>query len=61
MTDNDKNMRTLVLCFVLAILALIPLRFAEIGNQMASVSTTQVLGETTEQSEIILPNGELSN
>jgi hypothetical protein len=61
MTDHDKNMRTLVLCFVLAILALIPLRFAEIGNQITDASTTQVLGETIQQDEVILPNGELSD
>jgi len=62
MTNHDKNVRTLVLCFVLAVLALIPLRFAEVGNEITNISTSQVLGETVLQEEVIvLPNGELSN
>ena len=60
MTNHDKNMRTLVLCFVLAIMALVPLKFAEINNSISSVSTTQVLGETIEQKEVVLPNSEVN-
>lgn len=61
MTDFDRNIRTLILCFVIAIVALVPLRLIEIGNTFTS-SSTQVLGETIEQNdnEIILPNAEIS-
>lgn len=59
MTDFDRNMRTLVLCFVLAIVALVPLRLVEIGNT-TTASSTQVLGETVNQeSEVVLPNAEI--
>lgn len=57
MTDHDRNMRTLVVCFVILVLALIPLRFVEIGNNM-NASTTQVLGEETVQ--VVLPNAEIN-
>ncbi|HPT66187.1 MAG TPA: hypothetical protein PK257_02665 [Candidatus Woesebacteria bacterium] len=61
MTDHDRNMRTLVLCFVLAIMALIPLRVIEYSQDVSEVSSTQVLGETVQQQlEIVLPNGELN-
>ena len=59
MTDNDRNTRTLVICFVLAVMSLISLRFVEVGN-ITSASNSQVLGETTTQTkEVILPNAEL--
>jgi hypothetical protein len=62
MTDHDRNMRTLVLCFVLAIMALIPLKFVELGNQISSISNSQVLGETVvNQDEVVLPNGNLDS
>lgn len=67
MTDHDRNMRTLIVCFVLAMVALIPLRIVEIGN-MAS-SEVKVLGETVNEEtvpvvesnevEVVLPNAEL--
>jgi hypothetical protein len=62
MTENDRNMRTLVLCFVLAVLALIPLRFVEFRQGMIDVSNNvQVLGETIQQEDVvILPNAEIS-
>ena len=61
MTDHDRNMRTLVLCFVLAIMALLPLRMMEFKQSVASVSTSEVLGETiVEEEEVVLPNGELN-
>jgi len=61
MTDHDRNMRTLVLCFVLAVMALIPLRMVEFSQNVADMSSTQVLGETVqEESEVVLPNGELT-
>lgn len=62
MTDHDKNIRTLVLCFVLAVMALIPLRIVEFSQNVEEISSVQVLGETVEQEneEVILPNGELT-
>jgi len=59
MTDHDRDMRTLVLCFVLAIMALLPLRIVEFGQNMVDVSSTQVLGETIQQEEVVLPNAEI--
>jgi hypothetical protein len=46
MTDQDRNMRTLIVCYVLAIVALIPLRIVEIGNWTGG--EVKVLGETEE-------------
>ncbi|OGL52352.1 hypothetical protein A3K55_02375 [Candidatus Shapirobacteria bacterium RBG_13_44_7] len=48
MTDTDRNSRTLILCFVVAIMVLIPLRFVEAGQSVGVGSTTQVLGEVEE-------------
>ena len=61
MTDFDRNIRTLILCFVIAIVALVPLRFVEIGNNISNISNTQVLGEETvsQESEIVLPNADI--
>lgn len=47
MTENDRNTRTLIVCFVIALMVMIPLRFVEVGNIM-DVQNQQVLGETTE-------------
>jgi hypothetical protein len=55
MTNNDRNVRTLIVCFILLILALVPLRLVELG-QMGDRSI-QVLGEQT--TGIILPNAEV--
>jgi len=67
MTDHDRNMRTLIVCFVLAMVALIPLRIVEIGNMVGS--EVKVLGETVNEEtvpvvesnevEVVLPNAEL--
>jgi hypothetical protein len=59
MTNHDRNIRTLVVCFVLLILALVPLRFAE-KKQMMNDRTVQVLGEQTTDNGVILPNAEIS-
>lgn len=56
MTDNDKNIRTLIVCFVLAILALIPLKIVEF--KQIQDKNVQVLGEQTTE-EIQLPNAEI--
>lgn len=47
--DTNRNVRTLIVSFVIAIMALIPLRFMELGEsalQMPAISQTQVLGES---------------
>jgi len=46
MTDHDRNMRTLIVCFVLAMGVLVPLRFLAVG-QIAN-QDVKVLGETEE-------------
>ncbi len=50
-TDGDRNVRTLIVSFVIAIMALIPLRFYEIaqdsGVTSMNQSSVQVLGATT--------------
>jgi len=55
MTKRDRNVRTLIVCFVLLILALVPLRFVEIRQNRPE---TQVLGEQVE-GDIQLPNAEI--
>lgn len=59
MIDFDRNIRTLVICFVLTVFSLTALRFVEIGQNMTTASGTQVLGETVQKREVILPNGEV--
>jgi len=51
MTNTDRNIRTIVVCFVLAIMALIPLKIVQ-SNQIKGDS--QVLGDTVET--VVLPN-----
>jgi len=46
MTDHDRNMRTLIVCFVLAMVALVPLRMVEVRNIVGG--EVRVLGETEE-------------
>ena len=67
MTNIDKNIRTLIVCFVLAMLALVPLRM--MGN--GQVTESKVLGESQEYYDegmgevietdegVVLPNAEL--
>jgi len=45
MTDNDRNTRTLVVCFVLALAVLVPLRVME-GGSVVVERQAEVLGET---------------
>jgi len=59
MTDFDRNIRTLVTCFVLAVVSLAVLRFVEIGQSLPMVSGSQVLGETVQNDGVVLPNAEL--
>jgi len=53
MKNIDRNTRTLIICFVVAIFGLVPLRFYEVGNQIG-YSGSAVLGE-----QISLPESEL--
>jgi len=46
MNNFDRNTRTLIVSFLIAIFALIPLRFVEVGTQQSLMSQTSVLGET---------------
>jgi len=59
MTDFDRNIRTLVTCFVLAVVSLAVLRFVEIGQSLPMVSGSQVLGETVQNDGVVLPNAEV--
>jgi len=54
MTDLDRNTRTLIVCFSVALLALIPLRFVEAGQQAVRMGQNQVLGESAEV-QIVVP------
>jgi len=47
--DINRNTRTLIVSFVIAIMVLIPLRFVEVGNSLDNGAS--VLGETAVQSE----------
>lgn len=48
MTNLDRNTRTLIVCFSIALMALIPLRFVEAGQQVMMYQS-QVLGESAER------------
>ena len=68
MSDNDRNIRTLIICFVVALSVLVPMRISEAFRE--SQDQVKVLGEEyffeeesmvevyTEAEEIILPNAE---
>ena len=61
MNESTKNVRTLIVSFVIAIMFLIPLRFIEVGQNM--MEQPAVLGDQTEQTEqveVVLPNSEVS-
>ena len=63
MTDLERNTRTLIVCFSLAIFGLIPLRFLEIGQQTPEdFGGATVLGETQvfENSQVVLPSAEVN-
>ncbi|MFA6007683.1 MAG: hypothetical protein WC784_03540 [Candidatus Shapirobacteria bacterium] len=50
MNDLNKNTRTLIVSFVIAIMFLVPLRFVEVGQGLVDMTTSnsQVLGEVNE-------------
>lgn len=54
MKDINRNCRTLIVCFVIALFGLVPLRFYEVGSQVNSNDGSAVLGE-----KISLPESEL--
>ena len=54
MNDINRNTRTLIVSFVVAIMVMIPLRFVEVGQM---VGEAQVLGEMDTQ--VVLPNAEV--
>jgi hypothetical protein len=45
MNEQTRNIRTLIVCFAVAIMVLIPLRFIEVGNSLMERSDEAVLGE----------------
>ncbi len=55
MENINRNTRTLIVSFVIAIMALIPLRFVEVGQSLSNQINVQVLGEST-ANKIVLPN-----
>ncbi|MFA6603128.1 MAG: hypothetical protein WCT01_05000 [Candidatus Shapirobacteria bacterium] len=50
MNETQRNTRTLIVSFVVAIMALVPLRFLEIGNQQYTMGDSVVLGDQIEAS-----------
>lgn len=74
MTDHDRNVRTLIVSFVLALSVLIPLRLMQTGSNV-SLRESNVLGEVEviegdkmeliygdeidQDSEVILPDAEV--
>lgn len=65
MTKQERNIRTLIVCFVLLMFGLVSLRFIEVNNIMVS-SKSQVLGDETvveveevDDVNIVLPNAEV--
>ena len=48
MTDNDRNIRTLVICFVLALVALVPMRLSQGDSGVNNAAYVQVLGDSEE-------------
>lgn len=46
MNNQDRNIRTLITCFVIALFVLVPLRFVELQNTITQ--DVMVLGEETE-------------
>lgn len=53
MNEINRNTRTLVVSFVVAIMVLIPLRFVEVGQTVGNNDEVQVLGETTVSQEAV--------
>lgn len=58
MNDISRNTRTLILSFVIAVMALIPMRFVEIGQEIGQEPYVSVLG-AEDYGEVVLPNAEV--
>lgn len=65
MTKQERNIRTLIVCYVLLMFGLVSLKFVEVNNIMIS-SKSQVLGDETvvevkevDDVDIVLPNAEI--
>jgi hypothetical protein len=54
MTDFDRNIRTLIVCFIVAVIVLVPLIVVESSRNIESRS--KVLGEIKEVNRIVLPD-----
>lgn len=59
MTDNDRNVRTLIVCFALAVVSLVSLKFVEVSQNMPSGYNRQVLGVMNQKKRVVLPNAEI--
>jgi hypothetical protein len=71
MTDHDRNMRTLVVCFVLALAVLIPVRIlqGDVGRRSEVLGETEVQkgdkmellykDEVDQKNEVVLPDAEV--
>lgn len=58
--DFNRNCRTLIVCFVIALMFLVPLRFVEFSNQIIEISNAEILGASTVvKEEVVLPNDEV--
>ena len=55
MMDNmERNIRTLIICFVLALVALVPLRMMEGNGSFVDESRSVVLGDSDVVEEVIV-------
>jgi hypothetical protein len=60
MNDTQRNMRTFIVCFVIAFMSLMALRLVEEGQKISTAAGSQVLGQKDEKEEkVILPNAEV--
>jgi hypothetical protein len=60
MEEINRNTRTLIVSFTVAIMAMIPLRFVEVGNQLEVIDRgSMVLGETSQPA--VLPSSDLES
>lgn len=59
MTDNDRNSRTLIIAFVVAVMVMVPLRFVEAGQWQMSDQGVQILGVETVRPVLEAPYDEI--
>ncbi len=59
MNDNQRNVRTLIVCFTIAYLVLIPLRMIEIRRNDAGQMYTREAVVLGEQTQVVLPKAEV--